>query len=193
MPNWMLIHGILLVIWGCVFLFVYYVKSWTLSAPFNRITSMKIVFYYLLPLSWLASSIFLGIILYYSGRLKNTDILFLILLPFVVLMIYGFYQWFSNQSYNKHKEQIHKSLGDFKDSCNEWTKQFSFIKDENIDLEIYISKGKPVGRMIVFGLDSENETILKKQQENVPPGLTIMVSKKKWIPSSLSSNFLFDN
>jgi hypothetical protein len=193
MPNWMLIHGILLVIWGFVFLFIYNVKSWTLSAPFNRITSLKIVFYYLLPLSWLVSSIFLGIVLYYSGRLKSTDILFLILLPFVVLMIYGFYQWFSNQSYIKHKKQIQISLSDFKDSCKEWTKQFSFIKDENIDLEIYISKGKPVGRMIIFGLDSEEETTLKKQQENIPPGLTIMVSKKKWIPSSLNNNFLFDN
>lgn len=193
MPSWMLIHGILLVLWSCVYFSVYYAKSWTLSAPFNRTTSMKIVFILLLPLSWLISSVFLGITLFLLGQLKSTDIIFLVIIPLVLLLIYGFYLWLSNQSYTKQDEILRKKLVTFKENCQEWTKQFSFINEDNIDLEIFISKDKPVGRMIIYDLDSLEESILKKQLDKIPSGLTIMFSKKKWIPNKLKSNILFEN
>lgn len=193
MPNWMLIHGTLLVIWVIVYIFVYYMRVWSISVPFSRKTSMKVIFICLLPLSWLVSSVTLGITLYFFGSLISSDIVFLVILPIVFLLIYGFYFWLSNLSYIKHQKQIHKSLEYFRNSCKEWTNQYSFINDSNFDLEIYISKGKPVGRIIIFGLNLEEETILKNQQEKAPLGLSIMFAKKKWILNRWENNISFEN
>ncbi|AIF68205.1 hypothetical protein GZ22_17255 [Terribacillus saccharophilus] len=178
MPNWMLIHGILLVILGCLYFFVYYNKSWTLSAPFNKKTSMKILFLYLLPLCWLLSSVLLGITFYYFGLLKSVDVIFLVILPILTIIISGVYYWLSNKSYIKQQEQTYKDIDNFKKVSMKWIKQFSFVNDNNIDLEVYISKGTPKGRMIIYDLTTSEENLILKQHENIPLGLTIMTSKK---------------
>lgn len=193
MPIWILIHGILLVIWLSVYLTSYYTKLWTLSTPFSKTTSMKIVFIYFLPFSWLISSIIVGMLFYLFNILENIDFVFLVILPFTVLLFFISYLIVSNKLYIKHRKKSYENLEDFRRRCDEWVAQYPFLNLNNIDLEIYTSKGKPVGRMIISGLDSEKETVLKTSRHNAPVGLTIKFSKKKWILKKMNNNLLLDN
>lgn len=181
MPIWMLVLGILFIFWIGVYLSVYYIKAWTLGAPFSKKTSLKIVFLYYLPLSWLLSSFLFGVILFFIGKLKSIDVLLLIVGPVIITLCFIGYLWFSNHSYKAHEKELQKKLKSYSKASKIWLQEFSFINKENIDLQIYISKENPVGRLIIYGLTPNQQSIVKGKKDSLPPGITLLFAKKKWV------------
>jgi hypothetical protein len=178
MPMWLLVHGILIVFWGSIWFSVYYLRLWTLSTPFTKETSLKIVIFHFLPLSWLSSSFIVGTILYNITRLEKVDIILLLFFPFCSVIFYFINFWFNNSTHQQREEYIQKSIKSFKENCQNWVNQFPFISEENYDLQVFISKDKPVGRMIVYELTNIEESALKEHKEELPSGVTLLFSKK---------------
>lgn len=178
MPMWILVHGILLVIWSSIWLSVYYFRLWTLSAPFNKVTSLRIIFLHLIPLSWLLSSFFVGLLLFIIDTLEQADIVLSVFVPLGILLIYYIYFWFNNSTKQQREEYIQNNIKNFKDNCQNWIKQFPFINEDKYDLQVFISKDKPVGRMIVYELTHKEENELREQKAELPSGVTLLFLKK---------------
>ncbi|MDW7614891.1 hypothetical protein SC499_09140 [Peribacillus simplex] len=178
MPTWFWIHGILLVIWIVIWGAIYYLQLWRLSFPFEKMTSFKIVLSLFLPFSWLSSSFLIGIIYSLIGDFVFLDKVLVIFIPLIILIVMFIYYFINSSIYHKNENQIQTSIKNLKENCQKWILQFPFISEEQYDLQIFISKDRPVGRMIIYELTCNEERVLKEQTGDLPKEVTLLFVKK---------------
>lgn len=178
MPVWLLVHGILIVIWGSFWISVYYLRLWVISFPFNKMTSLKIAMFLFLPLTWLCSSLSIGLVLFSFNVISYVDKIALIIIPLILILLILIFFWFSNSSHQQREAYLQKSVKNFKDNCQNWIKQFPFINEDKYDLQVFLSKDRPVGRMIIYELNYKEEVELKEHKEELPNGVTLLFLKK---------------
>lgn len=178
MPTWLWIHGIIIIIWVIFWGAIYYFKFWTLSFPFKKMTSIKIIFSLYLPLSWLLSSLLIGVIIVIVRQQSVLDNIFLILFPLIALVLMSFYYGISYFLFRKSENQLQTNIRNFRDTCQKWILQFPFIDESKYDLQVFVSKDRPVGRMVIYELTFCEEKALKAETDKLPIGLTLLFSRK---------------
>ncbi|MEK3744693.1 hypothetical protein NST23_18595 [Brevibacillus sp. FSL K6-0770] len=135
----------------------------------------------IVPIIWLASSLVYGIYYFLSMYTKETFIaplICLIIIPATTLILLGITVFHRERKRRLTYEQQLELIGKVKHSCEIWSSQFDFILEENMNLEVYISKGKPTGRMTVKNLDEEQILILDKHREELPEGIFLWLVPK---------------
>lgn len=178
MPFWILIHGILFTTWALFWLVLYNRNLWTLSTLFSKEISFKIVVFHLFPLTWLSSSIILGIIKFITRPEYSTDFYMLIVVPLIIILVIIFDHLAANIKTKQNDNKLKDNMQRFKEHCQNWILQFPFINENQYELEVFISKERPVGRMIVYELTETEASLLKKHEEELPCGLKLLFFNK---------------
>lgn len=178
MPTWLWIHGIILVIYIIFWGLLYYLKLWRLSFPFNKMTSIKVILSLFLPFSWLLSSLVIGLFLLLSKQLSKLDKMLLIYFPLVSLLALFVNYYINSLKYNNSEKQIQKNINLLRDTCHNWVLQFPFLDENKYDLQVFISKNKPVGRMVLYELTCSEEKIINQHKDKLPQEVTLLISRK---------------
>ncbi len=61
-----------------------------------------------------------------------------------------------------------------------WTKQFPFIKEDNLSIQLYISNNKPIAKMYLYELGSKEMEIVKKKEKELPEHTSLYFLKKNF-------------
>ncbi|WP_347320849.1 hypothetical protein [Rossellomorea sp. RS05] len=180
MPTWILIHGSLMVFWFIFWALMYYFKLWRIGFPFNKSTAFKAVFLYLFPISWLACSVILGTITSVLLDSNLWNVLLAIILPLLVLIAYSLNIFVSRYLFFRSEASNESAVNKTKEDMMKWTKQFPFIKEDNLSIQLYISNNKPIAKMYLYELGSKEMEIVKKKEKELPEHTSLYFLKKNF-------------
>jgi hypothetical protein len=178
MPTWLIIHSSIFVVWLLFWLLAYYFKLWRIGFPFNKSIAFRSVLLYLIPLCWLASSVLIGSILNLLLEFTSLTIFIVIVFPLIILLGYSTYFFMSRNNFLKREKKIVHELGKANNDILNWVKQFPFIKDENFDIQLFISNNKPIGKMYLYEINSNEKDIIKRKMKELPKGIKLHFIKK---------------
>jgi hypothetical protein len=178
MPSWLIIHSSLIIAWLLFWLLTYYFKLWRIGFPFNKSIAFRSLVEYLIPICWLTSSVLIGSVMYFLFELTLISILTLIVIPFIVLLGIFVTTLKKQSDFNKKEMKIEHELGKANSDILNWTKQFPFIKEENFDIQLFISNNKPIGKMYLYEINAKEKDILRKKMKELPSGVKLYFIKK---------------
>lgn len=178
MPLWVSIQLGLLLFWILVSFLFYYFSLWKVSFPISRKKSLQIIFLNFLPFAWLASSFFLGLIYLSLNLISQSNlfpVLFLLVIPGIVILVISSRIMMRNKILQNHEIFSKKLIEHKRKEIEEWSRQFNFLSEDNIEIKLYMSRGRPVGRIKVNRVNKTEITKLKSKKENLPEGVYLEV------------------
>nr|WP_278431178.1 hypothetical protein [Brevibacillus laterosporus] len=181
MPTWFIVQISLLLLWVFLGFFYYRVKLWTVGNPLNGGSMLLLTFSLIVPIIWLGSSFIYGIYYFLSMNSKenfSAPLICLIIIPAMTLIILAITLFHRERKRRLSFEHQLELIGKTKQSCDIWSSQFDFILEEDMSLEVYISKGKPTGRLTVKNLDEDQILMLDKHREELPEGIFLWLVPK---------------
>lgn len=178
MPVWVSIQLGLLLFWILVSFFLFYFSLWKTSFPISRTKSLQIIFANFLPFAWIASSFVFGLIYISLNLIPQSDlypVLFLLIIPGILILVISSRILIRNKILQNHDIFSMKLIEQKKKEIEEWSKQFNFLNEENIEIKLYLSRGRPVGRIKVNQVNKTEITKLKSKKESLPEGIYLEV------------------
>ncbi|MBT2696534.1 hypothetical protein J7E79_03715 [Bacillus sp. ISL-40] len=175
MPTWTIVLGTLLIFWTVFWIYIYNNRIWLISFPFSSSNAHKVLFTLLIPVSWFVSTLFMGIILFFASDLSAIDISALLIFPFIMLVVIIMGNIIPNRNRLKEQKELQRLTFEVRSKCLNWTKQFYFLSDKNVDLQVFVSKGNPVGKIIIHGVSHEEASILKQNKNKLPETVSILI------------------
>ncbi|MBA4533887.1 MULTISPECIES: hypothetical protein [Brevibacillus] len=139
----------------------------------------KIEFGVVVPVAWALASLLYGLF-YITAMMSEsvTALVCLIVLPVLFLLSTALYLWIKEK---KRRIQLQNELAlksGTKEKCLKWIKQFSFVDESNSDLQIYISKGRPTGRLTIQSLTTEQIYEIESRSNELPMGVKLLLIPK---------------
>ncbi|MBO7747336.1 hypothetical protein I8J29_24430 [Paenibacillus sp. MWE-103] len=174
MLRWFLIQVGLLIFWYAIAFFVIRLKSWKMSFPINPSLFSKIIITRVVPFFWGLSSFIYGIIIVLQNFDKQKlliPIMFLTVFPLSIFVIIGVSAWRKSVTDDKREKSEEELINTKKKEFIQWTNQFGFLNENMIEMRLYISKGKPVGRIGIRGLSESQLDELAQHKDELPEGL----------------------
>jgi hypothetical protein len=182
MPVWLSVQIGLMCFWLVFGIYIYYTKLWKATFPVSRKYFFWFTFVLLVPSLVSLSSIFLGLIYILftdAGIELSRPIAFLFIIPgayLTILLLYTLIQCIYSFRLKIKQNQKKQEILDF---CNEWIRQFSFIKHEMYHIKVYFLDDKVEGRIKIKGLTSEEMSILKNAGSTLPDSIYLYLVPKR--------------
>jgi hypothetical protein len=178
MPLWFLIQLGLLLFWFLVSFFMYYFSLWNTSFPFSRTKSFRMVFLNFFPFIWLASSFIVGLL--YIGlnitiRSDLIPVLSLLIIPGILIIVLASRLMIRNKILQNHEIFSEKLIEQKRKEIEEWKNNFNFLNEDNIEIKLYMSRGRPVGRVKVGPVNKAEYNKLKNNNSNLPEGIYLEI------------------
>lgn len=175
MPAWSIgVYALMLLVSIAAGIYIYHSKMWKGGFPFGNLQILKVLGLIFVPALWMILILFIGLLLFVLGEVQsNAAMVFIayigIPIVFLVSIIVFFivHQVINNKNEKKMKQDIEKKV----EQCREWVEKFPFINNEMIEVKIYISNGKPVGRLIIQNISLEQVSSLDKSKSLLPEGI----------------------
>ncbi|WP_339316852.1 hypothetical protein [Paenibacillus sp. FSL R10-2734] len=151
---------------------LYRAKTWKASTIFNKAEAISITFQLALVV-WAFLSLVTGIFYFFLTTKSELSgfILSVILIPLIILFYFGI-KVLVNSNNTK------KSIYEINTKSNEvilWSKSFPFLSKDQIDLNVYLSKGKAVGRVTVHGVNEHEANLIKMKKSGLPADIFLNV------------------
>ncbi|MEF3355818.1 hypothetical protein PV403_22050 [Paenibacillus sp. GYB006] len=170
-PNWILIQIGLLILWIILPLVYYFTNGWRTGFPFKKEQVLKLLFFRVVPIGWMSCTLISGIIYFFITTKNIIDLLpivFMIVLPLIVLTSILYRTWRQDKQTDEIKRVELLQIKEKRDGCLNWIHQFTFIDDESMELKIYMSRGTPVGKLTVYNVTQDQESILLSNKGQLP-------------------------
>ncbi|MFE5749740.1 hypothetical protein, partial [Bacillus tropicus] len=95
----------------------------------------------------------------------------LLLILFLVLMYY--------QIQKKNEKNIEQDIFYKRQECLDWFRNFSFVDESKVQIQIYDTKNSIVGKAIVSNVTDEEAMELKASKDSFPENISLLILKKK--------------
>jgi hypothetical protein len=181
MTKWLVLQLILLVGWSVAIFYLYQRKLWKARFPFNANQVFKALFLIVLPICWQGSSLVLGLGLLVtnaSAVISPSFLFLLIILPIISLTLTAIWLILRYRSElienSNHQNAIMQKVSE----CKQWIQKFEFINNQMIDVKIYISNGKPVGKLIVHDVTKDQAKLITEDKQGPPKDVYLEVIAK---------------
>lgn len=176
MPTWLISQIIITVFIVYLWKMIYDRKLWTSGFPFGRKHMLQLTWLLFFPVSWFFALVVFGLIYMYFTSETNQNIwYFVVWIPsvlFIVLVLVYIVLYLKR----KRKDQdIESKIAYKRAECIEWIKRFTFLSENNTKLQISISNGNPVGKIIISQITEEEERRLIPYEEDLPEGISLFV------------------
>lgn len=178
MPLWVLIQLGLLLFWFLVSFLFYYFSLWNTSFPIGRTKSFRMVFFNFFPFTWLASSFIAGLLYIGLNLTIRSDlfpVLFLLIIPGMMILVLTSRLLIRNKILQNHEIFSVKLIEQKRKEVEEWSKNFNFLNEENLEIKLYMSHGRPVGRVKVSPVNKAEYNKLKNNNSNLPEGIYLEI------------------
>ncbi len=178
MPIWLIIQLALLLLCIIVASLLYRFKFWKVNSLIQPKDVLKFLFCIIVPLTWMILSIIFGfiyIILVVVDHQSLSPILFLLIIPITLVLAFFSYVFLGQKALKYLRDKEIKDLKKTELNCKHWLQQFSFLEDESVHLNLYISDGKSVGRMIIENVTERQKNIIEAQNNELPEGVYLQV------------------
>jgi hypothetical protein len=170
MPLWLIVQLGMLITWYLVaFLFIS-IKGWRIGFPLSTNLFSSLIYKRIVPIAWLVSCFVYGIGHLLINLRSSELFLPLIFLNVVPLIFIGIVAGMMIKN-GVDKKNEEKMLSDKYNELYLWTKKFNFIRKDMIEVNIYISKGKPVGRAHFNNLTPSQIEEIKLNTNDLPAGI----------------------
>ncbi|MEF7556202.1 hypothetical protein [Bacillus thuringiensis] len=178
MATWLTIQitigVVLFLFWSVVALS----RAWGIGFLVNKKDIFKLMYGFFYPVSYFIVLIVIeGIIILKRGwssfgymQLLLPSILFIII--FVELCLY--------KKQKKDSEKKAQDISTKKEECLNWFRKFSFANDEQIQIQLYETKQRIVGKVIVKNVTDNEEKELRAYEELLPQDISLLILKKKF-------------
>ncbi|ODB61656.1 hypothetical protein [Paenibacillus polymyxa] len=189
MPIWLVLQLGLLAIWIVLAFLYYYSKGWRVGLPFQKDQVFKLLFSKIVPIVWMGSSLILGVIyiLFNTQQMSDTlQIVFMVMVPIASLFFIFYRAWLHDKKAEEVKKTENKIIKEQSEKTIKWVHQFDFVKEDKIELMVYISRDKPVGKLTVYDLTGDQQEILNQNKQNLPTDVYLEMTLKK---SNLDNRF----
>lgn len=180
MPIWVAVQLALLIGATVIGLLLLRSHFWKIGYPFKPGDALIIVFQWIVPSLWSVSSLAFGLY-WFSHRnwsLDTTALLSLIMIPGAVIIFQAVRLTLSNRKLEKEESYENSLVRDAEKECHEWANMFPFLSRDNINVQVYVSNGRPAGRVTVVCISTDEANQLYKYQNNLPDGINLLVSPK---------------
>lgn len=178
MLKWILIQiGLIIILYVISAIFLR-TQAWKIGFPFSLKKVTKVVLFKLVPFIWGLLSFAIGIsyaLLNAEDKQQQVQLLLLTIVPLIVISLAG-YSFFI-QAYKDKKNEVDEDqlLKDKTKEFKAWAEQFGFLEDQIVGMKIYISKGKPVGRVQIKNLTESQITELANNKDELPEGIYLEI------------------
>ncbi|OOE14062.1 hypothetical protein [Fictibacillus arsenicus] len=179
MPTWLALSGALLIFWTVFWFIIYKFQLWTISFPLSKSTVLKAMVTIIIPVSWLTTTLIFGVFLAILKEETFFELFTLVFFPLILLILILLVLYLENIKYHKIRKNEQNELNEIKNNIILWLNQFSFLTQKNYDLQIFISKNKPVGKIIIHDVSNEEASRLKESKNQLPSTVSLLIFERK--------------
>lgn len=63
--------------------------------------------------------------------------------------------------------------------CKQWLRNFDFLEDKQVEIQVYLRKNSPVGRLVIQNVSTVQKQRIENMMENLPEGIKLWVILKR--------------
>lgn len=177
MPNWLIVQLAIGLLWFITWSIIGIFRSRKVSFLFDKKDAFKLVYYICLPISYFVTVILIEIISLLKKGWDTFSFAQLVIPCILLLMLFSVLMYYQIQK--KNEKNIEQNIYHKRQECLEWFRNFSFVDEKKVQIQIYDIKNSIAGKAIISNVTDEEAMELKASKDSFPENISLLILKKK--------------
>ncbi|WP_242284880.1 hypothetical protein LS996_22970 [Bacillus cereus] len=177
MPKWLIIQLAIGLLWFIIWSIIGVFRSQKVGFLFDKKDIFKLVYYIALPISYFLTIVFVEVIFLFKFGLDSFGVNHTIIPFTLIAILFLVYRYYQMQK--KDEKKTEQAIYYKRQECLEWFRNFSFVDENKVQIQIYDTKNSIVGKAIISNVTDEEAMELKASKDSFPENISLLILKKK--------------